>query len=387
MDESRLLVTAGGDPPSPATAGRIVDSLLEAGFESPGDGGRIEYDVTEEAETGSVSQFVDELEASDDDGSVTLSFDGHEATIFFQDGDGDSPIALSGFKETFGRADVPLKTVETLAELLVSGVETIVAELEPWGVVACLWSHPDELKMVDEPLSELTFSKLGWLTVFGPEWCDHLGGAERLLKTPAWRTRRLANGSVLVRVSELPDPEWSHHSSHSLKPTVTPADYVFQEWPAADAERLREHARATADRDHLDPFRSFEDGAWGHDIVICKYHAPLDIEETDYSALIEEPLRVQDRCKVLAVKRDGDVLRTESGTFARRLVDDDGTPIGERPTDVPPEHELLTLTIGADEQRKNPTSWYHTEEPRGKSTFRRLYNPLVERSLRWRDDE
>lgn len=101
---------------------------------------------------------------------------------------------------------------------------------------------------------------------------------------------------------------------------------------------------------------------------MCNSHAPLNLEATAYADRLDNDLTITDRCQVTRVQRRGDKLRVaESGEFVRRLVDDDGHPIGSRPDDVPPEHELLSLTILLEDQRETPPSWYRIDDVGDKS--------------------
>lgn len=68
----------------------------------------------------------------------------------------------------------------------------------------------------DQPLLG-TIDELGWLTVFNEATVSRLGGAERVLNVPAWRTKQLDSGHVLIVTTD-----------HPLEPIESPSESPAQ---------------------------------------------------------------------------------------------------------------------------------------------------------------
>ena len=362
--------------------------LINAGFEPVGsDSYRIEYNTTgrrrddrEVAALPTASEAIAESEK----GALFFSYDGFnfECNINYKDDIGKPDIHLYGLEGAFAKHDVPDADRKRRAEVVVDAIEAVAEITDPWGVMSMWHGEGVSHHMPSSPPAEVSMGRLPWLIVFGPEWCDHLGGRDRLLGTPAWNTRELTTGAVFVRKTELSHENYRTNGVRDTRVEVAPADYVFEGWTTADPDELREQMLATDPRTHLDPFRALDDGGYGEDICHCKGHASIveETAETDYRGLLEEDLSLRDRCQVLKVQRRGDALwLPKTDQFLRRLVDDDGIPLGDRPDDVPPEHEMLSLTILLDAQRENPPSWYEIEEPGGRSVATKL-NRFISRS-------
>ncbi|MFB6146505.1 MAG: hypothetical protein ABEJ08_02340 [Halobacteriaceae archaeon] len=360
-----------------------IARVLEAGFEPADEAAyHVEYstdsgyDATrEEAPPSEVAAET----VADGHSEVVVSLDGFELMVDFElekPQPEEPPVHLYGLEGALVGQEVSEDAARRRSDVLTDAVAELTTELDPWGVVTAL--HGEEGLHGEIPTdltSDPTLSKLPWLTVFGPEWCDRLGGRARLLETPAYDARSLPNGAAMVRKTAVPDPEWSPTGVLDEKKAVSPTDYVFQDWTTTDPDELRERMLADSDREHLDPFRSFEAGAYGEDIVVCKAHCPVvgETDETDYRGLLDSDLDVGDRCQVLKVRRRDDKLWVQpSGEFLRRLVDVEGRPVGERPDGVPPEHEMLSLTVLLESQRENPPSWYAIEDTDDKSVATRV---------------
>jgi len=363
---------------------KAATGLLDAGLEPAGDGPRVEYAAkdgyTDSSDRDTALSSTAAAEIVDNGrGEVVFSLDDFEfqCSLIVAPDVVDVPSVRMSVPEPAVTADDADETAATRrANTIVDAVEAVAVATDPWGVVTITHGENGVVgELPERPPAEAELSKLVWLTVFGPEWCDHLGGRDRLLDTPAWNTRELPNGAVLVRRTERPDTRWYPSSVPGEGQAITPTDYVFQGWTTTDPDELRAQQLAESERTHLDPFRSLEEGEYADDICQCKHHSSL-VEETaptDYRGLLENDLDFSDRCQMLAVRRRDDKLWIQpSGQFLRRLVDDDGIPIGDLPDGVPPEDEMLSMTILLDSQRENPPSWYTTDDPDDKSIATRV---------------
>ena len=364
---------------------RSIDRFYDAGFESTAaEEGYVEYSVDSgyerERETAPLSRAIQAF-VENGDGVLYLELEGFEVQQHWVPDTTDvtkTAMTIVGLEGALLGDDVDEAAARRRSDAVTEAIAGTTVETDPWGFIGTFMEEGILVGFPNEPPSDATLSRLAWLTVFGPEWCDELGGRERLLETPVWNTRELDNGAVLMRRRETPEPSWSATHPFSKRAAIEPADYVFQGWTTTDVDELRERERQRSPREHLDPFRSFEDGDYGTDILMCKSHAPLELEETTYAGRLDTDLTITDRCKVLKVQRHGNELRVaESGEFVRRLVDDDGHPIGSRPDDVPPEHEMLSLTILLEDQRANPPSWYAIDDVDEKSISARVNSFIV----------
>lgn len=370
---------------SAATIERSVERFYDAGFEpTAADEELVEYSIESgydrERESAPLSRAIRTL-VDDGDGVLYLELEGFELKLHCVPDSTDrtkTSMTLHGLDGALLGDDVTEAAAERRSDRVVEAIAGVTLETDPWGVIGTFMEEGILVGFPSEPPSEATLSRLAWLTAFGPEWCDELGGRDRLLETPVWNARELDNGAVLMRRRETPDPSWSATHPLSKRTAIEPADYVFEGWPTTDPDELRERELRRSPREHLDPFRSFDDGEYGTDILMCKSHAPLSLEETAYADRLENDLAITDRCQVIRVQRRGDKLWVaESGEFVRRLVDDEGHPIGSRPDDVPPEHELLSLTILLEDQRENPPSWYRIDDADDESISVRVNSFIV----------
>ena len=362
--------------------------LIDAGFEPVESGTyRVEYRTGGVRSDREVAALPTASEAILENGSGAFfaTYDGFELEVHVEYTDDleEPDIHLYGLAGAFAKHDVSEADRKRRAEAVVDVVETVVEITDPWGVTSARHGEGGvSHAMPSSPPAEVSMSRLPWLTVFGPEWCDHLGGHDRLLDTPSWNTRELSTGAVFVRKTELPHEEYRTNGVRDSRAEVAPGDYVFEGWTTANPDELREQMLSTDPRTHLDPFYALEDGEHGEDICLCKGHASIleETVETDYRGFLENDLTIRDRCQVLKVQRRGDALwlpKTEQ--FVRRLVDDNGVPIGDQPDDVPPEHEMLSLTILLKTQRENPPSWYELEDTDDRSVANML-NRFISRS-------
>ena len=246
-------------------------------------------------------------------GAFFVTYDGFELEVYIEytDNLGEPDIHLYGLGRGLRQADVSEADRKRRAETVVDAVEAVAEITDPWGVTSA-WHGEGGVShtMPSSPPAEVSMSRLPWLTVFGLEWCDHLGGRDRLLDTPAWNTRELSTGAVFVRKTELPHEEYRTNGVRDSRAEVAPGEYVFEGWTISDPDELREQMLASDPRTQLDPFRALEDGEHGEDICLCKGHASIveETAETDYRRPLENDLTLRDRCQVLKVQRRGDAL-------------------------------------------------------------------------------
>ncbi|WP_159077145.1 hypothetical protein [Halococcoides cellulosivorans] len=313
-------------------------------------------------------------------GFLTVYLDGLEVPIEIRpDDDGrlaHIPISVWGPKNAFPvliwddndrveLIDVQPEAATWRADTLIDGIVALSEATTPWGVIGT--TAEGGVSTPDGPPSTAELSRLPWVSVFGEEWYRHLGGRDRLLETPAWETRELSTGAVLIRRTELPPTGVGERRDFCLDGDfVDPAAYVFDGRPMPNLYEQRERILANYEREHLDPFRSLDDGEIGSDLVICPDHSPFgaeDLEPLDYTKLTGQSFWTQQACQVLHVERDGHRLYVpETGEFIRRLVDEDGTPLGTRPNGVTWNDEFLTLTILSEDHQENPIEFYRMDD-------------------------
>lgn len=397
-DSYRFIAPVYADRLSATTVERVVDRFLEAGFESTTTTDAcVEYSVDSgsdpEREVATPGRAGDAI-AANGSGHVYLSLDGFEAGVHvaLEKTDPAEPsLHVFDREGALVGDDIPESVAVRRGERFLQALAGTVIETDPWGAIGTFLDEGGmNVGYPNAPPAEATLSTLPWVTVFGPVWCDHLGGRDRLLGAPVWDARTLENGAVVLRKTEAPDPEWYANDPLSKKVVIEPTDYVFQGWTTTDPDELRAQELRTSPREYLDPFRSFDEGDYGTDILLCKHHAPFEMGETTYADRLDNDLDSTYRCQVATVQRRGETLwTTGSDEFVRRLVDDDGDPIGDRPADVPPERELLSLTILLEDQRENPPSWYAIDDPDDESISARLNSFIVqshEHSSMWQDE-
>ncbi|ELZ04236.1 hypothetical protein [Natrialba aegyptia] len=258
------------------------------------------------------------------------------------------------------------ETVEKRTELLVTLFLELSERFDPWYAFADIYDdRPKRIFPADRP-PESGLERLPWITVFGLEWFDFFGGADRTKRAPAWNVRQLATGSVVVRERDFPAPTYAECDSG---PPISTYEYLFERRSIAELRSERRRKRNTI----VDPFREFAPGERGSDIVLCKGHASIETTEIDYRD-VATTIGESDNCYVLHVYRDDrDQLReVNSGLFVRRLIDEDGQPIGTLPDDVPLERELLSLSVNTAVE-PFPPEMYRMESAAEPSVIAKLF--------------
>lgn len=303
--------------------------------------------------------------AREDVSSITFNcrFDGINCELALIESDdefhGPEIFVHSFGKSVFDKRDgLSVEDVQERADRLVDFVADVATEFDAWYAFAVGSDLALDSSLPGGRPPESGVSTLGWVTVFDESWDETLDGLDRLLDAPAYETRALDGHGVLLRKSDLPEMV----DEVDEGPPFSTREYVFEgltpeivETEIAAEERKAEFGERT----HRDPFRTFRDGEVGSDVVLCQYDAPFDVDAVDYDVFPED-VDIEDRCFVLAVRREGDALYgAENDEFLRRLVDDDGDPIGDLPPDWPSEHEMLSLAIASDSLTGFGPRWFY----------------------------
>lgn len=346
---------------------RTVTTLRDHGFDTVRDGGNdhvasyeVDHDDVGLGDEPPLEAVAEEV--AREGGTIRMWFDGYGVRVSFApDDEYDdwmyTPVWLGGLREHAFDEDTPIGTARDRADRLADAIAALAEEFDPWLVVGRM-RHPydDGGVYPDGRPPESGIEKLGWVTVFGEEWYDRFGGLERMLDAPAWAVRELDNGAVFVRQGDV--PRQLHPDAESSGEPST-YEYLFDRASLDELEAEVERQKNT----YLDPFRDLEDGELASDPVMCEAHAPFEWEEMDYSGFPDIP-DTTERCHLLCVRREGDKLwEANNGEFVRRLVDEDGQPIGELPEGVPPHREMISLAITTAYDGDGSLDTYRMEGP------------------------
>jgi hypothetical protein len=233
--------------------------------------------------------------------------------------------------------------VQAQVEELVDAFEALAEATDPW--VAVLAIMPDGRKIPTDRLPEHGIEKLPFVTVFGAAFLERIGGREHVLATPVYETRALDTGSVLVRTRDLPIVKLPLDEG----PSGSPEKHLFEGLSAEDRNRF------------VDPFHELAEGELATDLVLCETHAPFEWDGMDYTTFPELPDR-DEHCHVLCVRRHGQKLwEAHNGEFIRRLVAEDGQPIGDLPAGVPPDQEFISTAIRSAYEEDPPMHMYRMD--------------------------
>lgn len=304
------------------------------------------------------SDSVPDFDPPKPDGSVEVWYDGedendhsrHRYTIEFHTSepvDDIAPVMITGPGAWIDHTKQD-HDVDAQVNALVDAFEALAEAIDPW--VAVLAIVPDGQKIPSDPLPNHGIEKLPFVTVFDSEFVGLLGGRDHVLAAPVYETRSLSTGAVLVRNRDMPIVK------HPLDegPRGSPEKHLFEGLSAEDRNRF------------IDPFHELAEGDLATDLVLCGTHAPFDWVKMDYTAFPELPDR-DDHCHVLCVRRDGQKLwEAHNGEFIRRLVAEDGQPIGDLPKGVPPHQEFISTAIRSVYEEDPPMHMYRMdslEEP------------------------
>lgn len=359
------------------SAVRLVDDI---GFRTVSDenaSNQYVYRVPNEGNVGyqrektvDLQNVIEQISESEQGSLDFWSPDGFQFTMYFDFRQvGSKPkraIWIQGPHVNRYRADTyPVQLVEQRTETLVELFIRFVTLFNPWYAFTHVYDEiPSEILPEDHP-PESGIERLPWLSFFGREWGDHFGGRERILEAPAWQVQSLHNG-FLVR---------EHDFSSGIcadigrGPPVSTYEYLFENRSVSELRAERQQKQNTI----RDPFLELDPGDRGCDIVACKTHIPIDTAEVSYREITER-FDTNDRCYVLWVQRDEhDRLReVDTGLFVRRLVDPSGTPIGERPEGIPPERELVSLSV-RNELNPWPAEFFEMENEDEPSIAAKLF--------------
>lgn len=248
--------------------------------------------------------------------------------------------------------------VQAQVEALVNAFEALAEAVDPW--VAVLAIMPDGRKIPADHPPDHGIETLPFVTVFGSDFFEQFGGREHYLEAPVYETRSLATGHVLVRTRDKPIVKHPFEEG----PSGSPEKHLFEGLSAEDRQRF------------VDPFHELDEGELATDPVLCEAHAPFEWQAMDYTTFPELSDR-DEHCHILCVRRDGDKLwEAHNGEFIRRLVAEDGQPIGELPEGVPPHQEFISLAIRSAYEEDPPMHMYQMDS---------LEEPSVDARLRGMD--
>lgn len=229
----------------------------------------------------------------------------------------DPDFLLTVHIDGTSRLENESEEIEARIDILVDMVAEIIPIIEPEYGWAMFFSddHLSKVKPADWPILD-HIEGVSWISVFGPSLVEDLGGRERMLEAPAARVEAFETGHVLVVKTE----------DFSARPrvTYTVAQYLLE---VADAEAV--DAEATDETLTLDdPFREFEPGEIGADVVIEKDAVGGDISDDDLQL---RRVRLDD---------NGSLWDLETDSFVRRLYGPEGQ-IGSLPPGVTTDDELF----------------------------------------------
>lgn len=298
-------------------------------------------------QTGDIDSIVESVRSAGRGRISVPVFEPYRLDLYVRLDDRDEhprqPLWISGPPvRSVNTDEVPQTTVDSRTEALGSLFVALAERFDPWYAAAAVYDErPESVFPVDSPPNS-GIERLPWLSVFGPEWIDSFGGVDRMREAPASHVEELATGGFFFRERERP---WPLTAADDSTPAVSTYEYLFERrsleslW---DERRRKQHTI-------VDPFRTLDPGDRGSDLVMCAGHAPLDAATVDYRT-VTDAVGWSDTCFVFFVYRDEqDRLReVRTDMFVRRLVDEDGQPIGRLPAAVSPEDEWISLSVGTD---------------------------------------
>jgi|GEM_PF-6588700 len=297
----------------------------------------------------------------------------HTYTVDFRLGDPTTDFAPVSIRGPGSWLDHTKQDHDVQAQIdaLVEVFEAIAETVDPW--IAVLAMMPGGYKIPSDHPPDHGLEKLPFAVVFGEEWFDHIGSPKAVLNAPVYETRALDTGSVLVRTRD----KIVVKQPLDEGPSGSPEKHLFEGHSPEDRQRF------------VDPFQELEDGELATDPVLCEAHAPFEWATLDYARFPELPDR-ETNCHVLSVRREGDKLwEAHNGEFVRRLVDENGQPIGERPDTVPPEQEFVSTAIRTAYEEDPPWHLYRMDSLEDPSVFARLVgmDAVPEGESIWEDRE
>ncbi|SIS19562.1 hypothetical protein [Natronorubrum thiooxidans] len=248
--------------------------------------------------------------------------------------------------------------VEHRTETLVGLFVRFVNLFNPWYAFTHVYDETPLGIFPEDYPPESGIERLPWLSFFGSEWVNHFGGRKRILEAPAWQVQSLDTG-ILIREHDFPTESYA---DIDRGPPLSTYEFLFEQRSLSELRAERQQKQNTV----RDPFLELNPGDRGCDIIACKTHTSIDTTRIDYREIAER-FDTSDRCYVLWVQRDEHdrLWEVDTGMFVRRLIDPSGTPIGERPEQVPPERELVSLSV-RNELDPWPVEFFemkHVDEP------------------------
>jgi len=380
-DDSWLLGMVCFDAVGETTVEDIPGAFLQNGFTAGfGQGQSIEA-VADRIHGEPSSESAADSEPHAADGSVEVWYDGddeyghsrHTYTVDFhlsEPVDDIAPVMITGPGAWVDHTKQD-HDVQAQVEALVDAFEALAEAIDPW--VAVLSIMPDGRKIPNDRPPEHGIEKLPFLTVFGSAFVGHLGGREHVLATPVYETRSLDTGSVLVRTRDMPIVKFPLEEG----PSGSPEKHLFEGLSAEDRKRF------------VDPFHELAEGELATDLVLCEAHAPFEWEGMDYTTFPQLPDR-DEHCHVICVRRDGQKLwEAHNGEFIRRLVAEDGQPIGDLPEGVPSHQEFISTAIRSAYEEDPPMHMYRMDSLEEPSLYARIQgmDATVEGESIWADRE
>lgn len=379
VDDSWLLGMVCFDSVGASTVEDVLKAFLQNGFTA--DDGQVQpIEAVADRIHGRSDSDV-ESGPSAPDGSVEVWYDGDDGydhskrtyTIDFHLSDPVDDIAPVSIRGPGAWLDHTRQDhdVEAQVEALVDAFEALAEALNPR--VAVLAIMPDGRKIPGDNPPEQGIEKLPFVTVFGADCFEQLGGREHVLEAPVYETRSLDTGGVLVRTRDMPIVKFPLEEG----PSGSPEKHLFEGLSTEDRQRF------------VDPFHDLSEGELATDLVLCEGHAPFEWEEIDYTTFPELP-DSEEHCHVLCVRRDGTKLwEAHNGEFIRRLVAEDGQPIGDRPEGVPPHQEFVSTAIRSAYEDDPPMHMYRMESLEEPSVYARIQgmDAIPEGESIWEDRE
>lgn len=363
-DDSWLLGMVCFDTVGATTVEDVLDAFLQNGFTADAGQDQPIEALADRIHGRSASASDAAAGPSAADGSVDVWYDGddeydhlkHTYTIdFYLDDPVEkiSPVTIRGPGAWIDHTRQD-HDVQAQVEALVDAFETLAEALDP--SVAVLAIMPDGRKIPSDHPPEHGIEQLPFVTVFGAECLDDLGVREHVLNAPVYETRSLDTGSILVRTRD------KAIVKHPLEegPSGSPEKHLFEGLSAEDRQRF------------VDPFHELAEGELATDLVLCEAHAPFEWEEMEYTTFPELPDQ-DEHCHVLCVRRDGAKLwEAHNGEFIRRLVAEDGQPIGDLPEGVPSHQEFISTAIRSAYEEDPPMHMYRMDSLEEPSVYARL---------------
>lgn len=352
---------------------RTIRILNENGFETTSDGdtdlveryrfeGDDRYDIHRDATldeviqesrtTDDVDRVVIRVWMPDNPSCLRVEFNDEESVAY-------PTLALFGpdERELGDKGDVEYDLARERSDRLADALVELAEEFAPWLAFARV-HHPYDKGDVfpeDKPPNS-GVEAIPWMAVFGEEWFGRFGGRERVLDAPSWRVDVLDFGGVFLRSHDVPTRIRSDATSRD---EISTYDYLFDRESIDELQAEIERQKST----FVDPFRDLDDGKLASDVVICEAHAPFEFEGMNYASFFDE-YTIDKMCHVLCVCRDGDKLwEANNDEFVRRLVDEDGQPIGELPDGVPPHREMISHKVVTEHYGAAPLDMLRMDAP------------------------